>query len=462
MKINIYFKVIALFVFGALRTQCYAQSPTVVQSADFSYSLKLTELSFSGIGVVPIRDDNNTRFYDSPHWTTSEEKPVCFVSGTKPQINCSFEIDGICTNNLYIRGKASNGMEFIQKQVIIQSNIVTYPLTEANSGFEANKADLLENFSIVWEMSNNPNGQWVSIGTSKNIMYVVKSSPKEIYSKYQTKMSKRMGDFQYPTYRTILHIGCEQGKGQTTDAMMVEKIYNYFKNKNVQSIDNNYCMQYWGNQYGNGYTQPLIPHDIYYSLFTSSGLIQYGEGTCNAWAVFFVEIMRTQGNDQLSLMVVRWKSNEFFDYQASTELASALSLHNYARNPFGPSQLQAAFFVKKWAVSSPFVMVDKDNYNIGSPIATGDENGLKGQCMDNPWSIFSNHVIVKYKDTYYDPSYGSDAVNDITIWQGNSIAYFGTAVSIRERDDLNGRFQQHYWLKAIDINEVVKLSPVAY
>ena len=92
--------------FSIYAFQAYAQT------TNFGYSVKLTSLSFSGDGLVPIKDDNNTKFYDAPHWKENEVKPVCFVSGTKPKIACLFQIIGTCTSVIYVKGEASNGMQF--------------------------------------------------------------------------------------------------------------------------------------------------------------------------------------------------------------------------------------------------------------------------------------------------------------------------------------------------------------
>ena len=68
LRKKLYVKVFALIAFWSVYfNQGFSQSPAVVQSADFSYSLKLISLSFSGDGIVPIIDDNFSRFYDAPH-----------------------------------------------------------------------------------------------------------------------------------------------------------------------------------------------------------------------------------------------------------------------------------------------------------------------------------------------------------------------------------------------------------
>jgi hypothetical protein len=446
--------VVSLIVYN---NQAYAQS------SNFDYSLKLSSLSFSGTGIVPIKDDNNTKFYDAPHWTTNEEKPVCFVSGTKPKIDCLFQITGVCNSVLYVKGQASNGMLFGQQQLNIQSNSAIYPLTEANNGFDQGKADLLDGFTIDWYMTNNPSGAWIKVGTSKNTIYVVKNTPSAIYETITQQgnkigLYKRQGDANYPTFHTILHIGCQYGKGEMADVTIVNNVYNYFKMKHVYSIENNFCMQYWGNTYGSGYNNNVPPE-----LYSSLGLLKYGEGTCQGWATFFLEIMRTQGINNLELALLYWNKSELLSSTSITTLQQDLQANNLKRNPNqSNNRLQAYFYVKNWASSSSFVEVDKNNYSPGGYIASGDQNGLAGQCMDNPWSIFTDHVIIKYNSLYYDPSYGSNPVSNISDWQSSSVAYFGTSISAREIDDLQGPYQPYLWFKAINVNDVIVVEIVQY
>ena len=442
MKINIYFKVIALFAFGALFTQGHAQSPAVVRSADFTYSLSLSSLSFSGDGIIRIRNDDNTFYYDAPHWNANGAKPVGYKSGSKPKVACLFDITGTCNSTLYVKGEASNGMLFPSQQLRLNSNGAVYDLAESNVGFENGKTDYLENYTINWYFSDIPNAsQWTKIGTSQNKIYVTKGQPLRIYDT----------GIENATFHSTIYLGCKYGKGQTSNLGVVQEVYKYFKNQNVESVDNR-CLQYWGNNYGNpylSYTPQII--DL---IYRPQGLLKYGEGTCNAWSLFFIEIMRTQGIADVEFLVVRWTSDERLGSFASS-LSNNITNAGYAASNPNLSNNKAYFFVKKWIpnnnIIGGFVPLVADNasaYEPGGTIATIDEQGAKGQCMDNPWSIFANHVIVRYNNVFYDPSYGSEPTNNLEQWQTNSLSFFGTIVSLRELDNLPGPFERYIWTKA--------------
>ena len=236
---KIYCKAFALATFLSFCThQAYSQV------SNFGYSLKPIKMSFLGTGIVPIKDDNNTKFYDAPHWTENQAAPfipVCYVSGSTPKVNCLFQITGTCTNAIYVKGQASNGMLFPQQQLTINTAGALYPVIDASAAFAFGQADIFENFTVDWYMTNNPSGgSWVNVGTSTNVMYVTKATPLSILSTREDINQlggTRLGDTNCPTFHTTLHIGCQYGKGLTTDLSLIDGVYDYFKGKNVQSIE---------------------------------------------------------------------------------------------------------------------------------------------------------------------------------------------------------------------------------
>ena len=448
MKINknVWLKVITLF---ALLTFCthqgYTQPPAVVQSSDFTYSLNLTSLSFSGDGIIRIRSDDNTIFYDAPHWNVSESKPVGYKSGSKPKIACLFNITGTCNSTLYVKGESSNGMLFPSQQLRLNSNGAVYDLAESNVGFESGKTDYFENYKINWYFSDSPNAsQWTKIGTSQNKIYVTKGQPLRIYDT----------GIENATFHSTLYLGCKYGKGQTSDLGVIQEVYKHFKDKNVESGDNR-CLQYWGSNYGNPYllSSPNIDIEL---LYRPQGLLKYGEGTCNAWSLFFIEIMRTQGINGVEFLVIRWATDETERLNSvtgsTTTLTNDLNSSGYRATTTNLSNLRARFFVNSWNISNnnKFELLTASNlssYTPGGYIATIDNAGVKGQCMDNPWSSFTDHVIVRYQGIFYDPSYGSVPTSSIEEWQTNSITFFGTFISLREIDDTRGTFNPYIWIK---------------
>ena len=90
------------------------------------------------------------------------------------------------------------------------------------------------------------------------------------------------------------------------------------------------------------------------------------------------------------------------------------------------------YYVKNW---------DLSNANPFSPI---DQNGIAGQGNGNPRADFDNHAIVKYNNTYYDPSYGSSKKASKIEWEDSSIDGYGCYVS----DPITGTFYR--WKERLD------------
>jgi len=52
---------------------------------------------------------------------------------------------------------------------------------------------------------------------------------------------------------------------------------------------------------------------------------------------------------------------------------------------------------------------------------------ITGQGNKDPRSEFENHVIVKYNNKYYDPSYGSSTIaNSKNEWENKALDGFGS------------------------------------
>jgi hypothetical protein len=468
LRKKLYVKVFALIAFLSVYShQGFSQSPAVVQSADFSYSLKLISLSFSGDGIVPIIDDNFSRFYDAPHWIPTEQKPVCYVSGSKPKVACKFRIDGQCNSAIYVKGICSNGMNFIPKPLNVnQDGTAVYPLTEANTEFQLGKIDFFNPFSITWSISASSSGPWAEIMISENKLYVTKNTPKRITSTGPLRMKDvapynlSSDDRHFATVHTILQIGCKYGKDKNTDEEIVKNIYSYFITRRVLSVENQIAMQYWGNQVGNGIRGPISDW-----AFSPLGLLKYGDGRCQAWAYLFLEIMRTQGINGVTLQSIQWKNNENLDETAANALTSDLSTSDLVVNTsIIKTNLKAYFFIKNWGESADRFVLGNSNYYPELQVAEGDLNGLGGQNTVNPWSAFYNHLLVEYNGTIYDPSYGSTPSSSTQGWQDNNVAYLGTEIRARQREVRNSPLQKYFWLKPINLSDIInkKLEPYQY
>jgi hypothetical protein len=135
-----------------------------------------------------------------------------------------------------------------------------------------------------------------------------------------------------------------------------------------------------------------------------------------------------------------------------------------ATNTANLSLLPAKFFVKNWDTDYPLYVLNGYNnqsYRPGQLIADTDKQGVKGQNMENPWSIFQTHVIVRYKGVHYDPSYGSKPTKVLAELQNNSLSFFGTLIEAKEIDARNSRSIWYIWTKPFSANDklLLKVEP---
>jgi hypothetical protein len=442
-----------------------AQNRLDAQTNNFTYQLKLSSLSFAGDGIIRIRDDNNTLYYEAPHWVANNAKPVGYKSGVKPKVACLFKITGICNSNIYVKGHASNGMVFPPKLLRRDVNASTgvYDLAESNTPFTLGKVDYFEKYTITWYYAESLNStRWVKIGESTNKMYVTKGQ----------LLPVRLEDSPLPqdgppaplvnaTFHTSLYLGCNYAKGETSNLGIVQKVYEHFKTAKVKSVETEKSLQYWGTNYGTPYSRQ---RDVIF-LYHTNGLLKYGEGTCQGWATFFVDILRAQGIDQAKLMLIEWRAGGTLN-QLAANLQADLRSNGYEARASNLNAHPAQFFVKNWNTETTFVPLGLPrNYSPGNIIASSDIDGVAGQNMDNPWSIFADHVVVSYENTIYDPSYGSIPIenNNIEKWKSVNIACLGTTVSIRERDNLTDRsYRAHLWLTPLKANDNMSFTEISY
>jgi hypothetical protein len=433
------------------------------QTNNFVYKLSLDSVSFAGTGLIRIRNDDNTFFYDAPHWTTrfQKQKPVGYRSGVKPSVRSVFKIEGVCNPTIFVKGEASNGMTFPIQQLRLnaaRTNSV-YDFVESNIPFENGKVNYFENFSITWYYAETANAtRWVKIGTSGNKMYVTKEKPLRIYDT----------GIDTVTFHTTIYMGCNYAKGETSDPAIVEKVYKQFQTLNLISVDNNRPMRYWGINYGSPYID-MVPGEPTNSdvLYKPRGLFKHGEGTCQAWAIFFIEVMRSQGITGLEFLELHWTDNQKLNRANSNVLMNNLNAGRrlILSNNSDPDSLPAQFFVKQWDnPGERFFELDgysAATYSPGGLIAEIDKQGIKAQSMANPWSMFTTHVIVRYNKMFYDPSYGTPPTGDLTLLQNNSIAFFGSKMMLQEKKLVghpppNETPTWFLWIKPASVND--KLS----
>ena len=302
-------------------------------------TLTLESVTFSGMPGDIVTDAGEP--YPVPHWQTGRDttSPVAYVRQDEMTVTVNFAVDANTgAGPVYVKGVGSNGVTFAPNIANLFGGTATATLTSSPL---PNAIALWDPLTITWYYSptDSDAGPWLDAGISRNPVYVLLGTP-------QTA----------PLYHTLVHLGCENAKGETTPEGAIPKIWGEFTDQRVVRVKTSAPMQYYGPRTSQN-PDPL-PRDF----FTTEGLLKFGDGRCEAWANFFVDTLRIQGIDTAFTRVIFPKNN----------------LPNIA--PFG-------FLVKHWEITY-------------SPRHAQDLPGIAGQGNENPKSAFANHVVVSLRGCF--------------------------------------------------------------
>jgi hypothetical protein len=439
-------------------------APQILKSQNFQYTNRIEEVSFSGVSKVSnyisIRKDDNSAYFLAPHWTSSEKKPVAYVSGSYPNVGAKFRFSCKPQTDVWVHGKNRDGFNFKAQKLSFSSTDPTlgiYDFALADVPFPPKTVNYYPNFTIQWFVSNSEVGpNWKDMGVSENPLYVT--------LKEGIRLPELSGSNE--SFYSLIHWGCSNANGMSASATtdepnIVNALYGEFTDTKVVRVGTTLPMYYWGPS-----TAPPAA-----GCFTTAGLLLLGDGRCGAWAKLFIDLLRTQGISGSELVLVTWTldrysggdipvldTGSYFDF-LDDAITSGLSIV--------PSSLkEAIFFVKKWKIVGR--TFTDSYYNpltprlFDDPLAINDETGLDAQGSHNPWSRFSDHAIVRYNGKLYDPSYGSSISSSLSDWEAKSIDGFGTLVSTLIS---GGGVKDKFWFKkdnADTITDMLSLTVVPY
>lgn len=325
---------------------------------------ELEELTYSGTNSLwNVYKDNGT-LCNAPHWTTSEEKPVCFVRNTKPENKAKFKVTPSieCSQKIWLQGNSAN--------YGIQKNQITIPGSSGSfvSEFETpvlspqnnlpNTIDLISSHKIGWQVSTDEQN-WFDAGESENKIYVIYAAP----------VANKL-------YETLLDIACRNAKGQDQTNLIVDKIWEDFSSPtpsyptspSVKRVDGK-AMKYWLNhQLG---VNP--PQNLAGMLADADG-----NGSCIAWSQLFHE----------TLDAVGIAGSQVFELRFDKTIINNPNL-NLSNKPE-----DYAFLVKDWTYTgngslSSLLLPFQYEMNVDCFAALG----VPGQQNPDPPDAFINHYV---------------------------------------------------------------------
>jgi hypothetical protein len=427
-------------------------------SQTFQYKIRVDEVDMQAPSSMPdgkikiLRDYDPNPMITGPAWKyPATEMPVAFLSGFAPMVTAKFDLGG-CTKTIWAKGDGPGSFDVPAKQ-LSQGN---YPSTALQSTFPSAKVDFYEPFEIIWSISNSPNGPWVKAGSSKHPLYI---------SHATTALSSSL-----QVFHSLIYYGCKNAKGLKIDDDIVEAVYNgtFLSRKLIRKDSPTRLtgMTYW-------LTKSDPTSAPYPNCFETKFLLKFEDGRCNAWADFFIDMLKSQGINEAVLSAITWNGMMLDPSKKSLRDAEKLSFFGTQSTFVDPEfpgaglEDDALIFIKNYNIENTIdfnIYESEYDPNVGNFINTSKtllnsnklnlapSTGVKAQGNDNPQSSFINHAVVKFTysngaSRYFDPSYGTPIIKTQNEWENGALAGVGSrSLLFVDIDVVPFKFRRLMWV----------------
>lgn len=339
-------------------------------------SLFLVIVDFSGPKFHGIKQDDGTENYFSVQWydasnpndgdaddTNDRKWPVCYTRNTKMAVTAHWKFHPISPSWIIkVKGDGPGNLDFPATNASKGVDSVFITDWECENPF-TNAVAYYPSMKIAWSFSVDDGATWLNAGASENTVYVTLGDP-----------------LTADLYQTLVHIGCVNAAGKTTESETADAVYSEFTDREVRRVSDNMQMKYWANT-----------ND--YALDTQTLLANWeGNGNCQAWSALLRDCFRAQGipSDRVRARPV--------------------------------SQGERLILVKTWQFNEPGSGNAPYKYRIG--VDAINLPGIPGQGNPEPPPAFNMHWITEACGYYFDPSYGTPKVggtNKEKVYEDSSI-----------------------------------------
>jgi hypothetical protein len=371
--------------------------------------------SYAAEGVAEWYDENlNGTAGDA---AGERRYPVAYTRNDALKLSATIKVDvtGLPSgwgDDVMVRATGNhNGIKIPATEATVTGDLITITNVSADSNDKFhNKIDYLPSFELAWQVSLDRGASWIDVGTSSTPVYLTYKDP-----------------LRSPLYHTVVHVGSTNGKNATdhnNEQAVFDAIWGEFQSLEVHQvqwsdpsgeISNRRVLQYWGpNSVESGQTAKLL---------------EVGDGPCEAWANFLMDVLAAQGINSVFVAVT-------------------------------PNLPATGMLVKNWHFEGPGIDNPVDasyrwleaildaNGNVlnegqgGQGITVWSTGSIDGQGPLAPTKqLFGDHAIVRFGDKYYDPSYGNpDPIEDENDWEEFALHGFSTRYAVT----VNG---VNYWLR---------------
>lgn len=431
---------------------------------DFQCKAELESVSFGGTdteGYITIHHDYEPfKSFVAPHWKkgNAEFAPVGYVAGQKAQVSAifNFACEKIAEYKVFAKGTGPNNIEFEEQALTFTGNKGNYDLKKSNKAFTDKTVDYFEKFEIKWQVKIG-DGKWEDAGSSINPLYVPLSKLNGC------NLENPFNGLDWENiYYSVIHYACKPAKGLTDFDKITSSIYSTFKSKKIPRIDKptnfgSLGMTYWGTK------NPFNNNNTCRGL---KALLSKEDARCGEWGSFFKYCLAMHGiqgcDGEIDTDIIPDATFKKFE----DDFYSKFNLLPLSQGKYGSRKV---FLVKNWLslTNSNLYMVNQiwPYYPIASPLITangsviniGDTDGVGAQGINDPDSVFSDHVTVCLGNQIYDPSYGTGPFDGINDWEKNSLSAHAIYTTIK-----NPANMQKYTLVWILEQELPTINQVIY
>jgi hypothetical protein len=350
--------------------------------------LEVIELTFSQGHV--INNDTAADFDRLWQHGRAPNPPQCYTRNTAMTLAATLRVVRAPTDpeNVVVRGTATIGgtaMTWTSAQIAVAPNAATVAFAAvAASAPLPNQVGFHQGAQINWEMSD-PNGGWLSIGTTIHNVYVTLGNP---------IVADRV-------YWTLLHYSCVNGAGSAAAGAFTNAAFGTYTGRNLVRKRDNKPMTYWDPSSVarvNGNTMALLGSDSRRHLpgdqngLPAPGGEEVAVGHCGSWAESFVDMLKIHGVANAFKINIK---NQFPMARPAPPVTAAI-------------MADAGFLVAAWNFAPP-VAISGTTLTHRQWVTCTTGVHAPGQSNPTPPPAFYNHFVVwcTGTNTLYDPSYGN-------------------------------------------------------
>ena len=169
-----------------------------------------------------------------------------------------------------VRGDGPDNLDFPETTATINGNEMTISNVECENPF-VDEVDFVDPMSIAWSVSADGGATWYDAGMSANPTYIA------------------LGDPQTELYQTLIHLGCKNAKGETSENDVVDDIWAEFTDLDVRRVDGTQLAYYASSNCQN---------------ITTAELLSQGDGQCGAWAQLLNDTLKCQSITNAAIRIV--------------------------------------------------------------------------------------------------------------------------------------------------------------